>query len=342
MANYDTGDDTVIEEIKTKLNRVANVMNTERVYDGRITIDFRLDVPNIREVSSSLVTDEFGELRMLEVRFPPFDALTKQEEQQEKLDEILSEANAPDDMFSFVRPKTGHPHARYEKANSARNLSTDSAIDLVERLTERWNNRWSDGPEEQDGINLEQFVRRLERVGAVDPVLHDKLDFEVVDWRIGEDDKDKVFSSSAEFSDGVMKFVEFRLPHMTVDPTPQQVEEYGSERDARRKLVIDLWDRVAGDIAQIIEEETDIQVIGAVPQRDDVVVRPQDGFLSTSDGQNLTPHIQFDTFGGPVEDMSAPISVDEVVRLTKRLVDMWQEEYFNVKTLKRADLESHI
>lgn len=189
--------------------------------------------------------------------------------------------------------------------------------------------------EYSESVNIDTKKRRLERAGALDVSSETKLSVPVIDWKMITDDPNKVFSSSIEYNrDREMRFVEIRLPNMTVEP--DNVPQGTTSRKARRDEVLQLWQRLSADVGEVISDNTDIRVVDGVPQREDVEIRTQDGFYTSDKGQNLNPHIQFAPYGGAVDDLTAPVNFDEVVEIVRGLDDMWKKNYFDVKLVDRA------
>lgn len=181
---------------------------------------------------------------------------------------------------------------------------------------------------------LERYVRRLDRAGAIDPRItrFNESGYSVIDFRMIVSDPEKVFSSSIEFNEDLeMRFIEIRLPHVTVG-------ESGISRETRREKMVNIWEEMQADISNIIADNTSATVEYGLVQHDGIEVRSQDGFITSSRGQDLSPHIQFTNIGGGLSDMTVPITFDELARIINDLNEMWKWEYSDLEIINREDL----
>lgn len=190
------------------------------------------------------------------------------------------------------------------------------------------------------GSALQKMATALKRAGAldVDASPFPKSGFSTIDWKMIKDEQGKVFSSSLEIdNDRGITFAEIRLPNFTVkNPT---VRGGKTKEEARRSEIIEIWEEIKFKIGNIIDENTDIEVIDGVPQRDDVEIRPQDGFLSANNGQELNVHIQFSAFGGEVGDRTVPITFSQLTKIVEDITEMWREEYFHLDVVERGSIQ---
>lgn len=114
----------MVEEISTGEVHVNNLENYS-------TIDFRLDLENTRETSSSLVVDRRG-IRILELRLPPIWDNTSQMRAQRRLDELIHNSGFPVRTYTYVRGRTMNPHLRLENPE----MSDDELFSMVKDLIE--------------------------------------------------------------------------------------------------------------------------------------------------------------------------------------------------------------
>jgi len=198
----------------------------------------------------------------------------------------------------------------------------------------------SDTPKAQQYI---QLGRRLERAGANDVNVtgRPKFNFTVIDFKlIDTTASNRVFSSSVELEEpDRITTAQLRLPHIKPDPKPDTSETI---EEARRRETQDLLFSLKQDIAEIIGNNTDIEVIEKAVQSDFVDIRPQDGFVTVSDRQNLTLHVTFETKPLGPGEREAEITPGEIVDVVRKITQLWNTKYFNVNTVPRSELDNNV
>ena len=135
------GNPTQVDMAVRRLDRFAEVDSTTRVAEDQYAIDFKLSLPRVREVGSSIVMASDGTLIMYEVRFPPFLDVDDQQEAQDMLEDLMADSEVPDESFSFVRELSMNPHMRLEAGRLEKTMSVDEALDQINQMQELYRQR---------------------------------------------------------------------------------------------------------------------------------------------------------------------------------------------------------
>jgi len=179
-------------------------------------------------------------------------------------------------------------------------------------------------------FNPEGFVRRMERVGASNVKVQkmETFDAYVIDFMFIDSEHEGLFKSSIEMSDdGKLEHVQLRLPTFKVEPSKSGISRLNFRENVKSNTM-DKWLEMKEDIAEILYEEAGVQVEFGVVQNRNINIRSQHGPTVS-----ITPHIEFERGMNGLAD----ITKEELIKIMKRLNEMFEEEYFDVTVVGRQE-----